>query len=62
MNAANEVAVESFVAGKIGFGEISKVVELTIRGHSVQKNPSLDDLMQADRWARSEAATIVAER
>jgi 1-deoxy-D-xylulose-5-phosphate reductoisomerase len=62
MNAANEVAVESFVAGKIAFGEISKVVELTIRRHSVQKSPSLDDLMQADRWARAEAAKTVAER
>jgi 1-deoxy-D-xylulose-5-phosphate reductoisomerase len=61
MNAANEVAVESFVAGKIAFGEISKVVELTIRRHSVQKSPSLDDLMQADRWARAEAAKTVAE-
>jgi 1-deoxy-D-xylulose-5-phosphate reductoisomerase len=62
MNAANEVAVESFVAGKIAFGEISKVVELTICRHSVQKSPSLDDLIQADRWARAEAAKTVAER
>jgi 1-deoxy-D-xylulose-5-phosphate reductoisomerase len=59
MNAANEVAVESFEAGKITFGEISRVVELTIRRHRVQKSPSLDDLLQADRWARTEAAQLV---
>jgi 1-deoxy-D-xylulose-5-phosphate reductoisomerase len=61
MNAANEAAVEAFTAGKIAFGEISRVVELTIRRHRVQSSPSLDDLLQADRWARTEAATIVAE-
>ncbi|MGB7158982.1 MAG: 1-deoxy-D-xylulose-5-phosphate reductoisomerase [Tepidisphaeraceae bacterium] len=60
MNAANEVAVESFVAGKIPFGEISRTVELTIRRHRVQRGASLDDLVQADAWARSEAAAIVA--
>ena len=59
MNAANEVAVEAFTAGKIAFGEISRTVELTIRRHRVQSSPSLDDLLQADRWARSEAANLV---
>ena len=59
MNAANEVAVEAFTTGKITFGEISRTVELTIRAHRVQKSPSLDDLLQADRWARAEAAKIV---
>jgi 1-deoxy-D-xylulose-5-phosphate reductoisomerase len=59
MNAANEVAVEAFTAGKIAFGEISRTVEITIRRHRVQKSPSLDDLLQADRWARAEAAKLV---
>ncbi len=59
MNAANEVAVEAFTTGKITFGEISRTVELTIRRHRVQSEPSLDDLLQADRWARAEAAAIV---
>ena len=59
MNAANEVAVEAFTTGKITFGEISRTVELTIRAHRVQKSPSLDDLLQADRWARAKAAKLV---
>lgn len=59
MNAANEVAVEAFMAGKIAFGEISRTVELIIRRHRVQLSPSLDDLLQADRWARAEAAVTV---
>jgi 1-deoxy-D-xylulose-5-phosphate reductoisomerase len=60
MNAANEVAVEAFVAGKIRFGRIPQVVRSTIEHHRVQPAPSLDDLFEADRWARQVAESIVA--
>jgi 1-deoxy-D-xylulose-5-phosphate reductoisomerase len=59
LNAANEVCVEAFIAGKIAFGEICRTVELTIRRHRLTPNPSLDDLLQADRWARTEARAII---
>jgi 1-deoxy-D-xylulose-5-phosphate reductoisomerase len=59
LNAANEVAVEAFAAGKMPFGEISRAVELTIRAHRVQPSPSMDDLLQADRWARAEASALI---
>ena len=62
LNAANEVAVEAFLGGGIAFGEISRVVELTIRRHRLQPSPSLDDLFEADRWARAEAGSVVAPR
>jgi len=52
LNAANEVAVELFASGKISFGEISRLVGITMERHSVQPRPSLDDLVEADRWAR----------
>jgi len=54
MNAANEAAVEAFAAGLIPFGEISRLVGLTIGSHRLQPGPSLDDLLQADRWARDQ--------
>ena len=60
MNAANEVAVEAFVAGKIRFGRIPEVVRGTIERHRVQTHPSLDDLVEADRWARQEAESAIA--
>jgi 1-deoxy-D-xylulose-5-phosphate reductoisomerase len=60
LNAANEAAVEAFIAGAIGFGEISRVVELTIDSHQVQQSPSLDDLFEADRWAREKARSLLA--
>ncbi len=59
LNAANEVAVNAFVAGQIRFGMISRAVELTIRKQQLVATPTLDDLMQADAWARSTAGTII---
>ncbi len=59
MNAANEVAVEAFMAGKIRFGRIPGVVRDTIERHKVQTHPSLDDLFAADRWARQQAESYL---
>ncbi|MCC6424807.1 MAG: 1-deoxy-D-xylulose-5-phosphate reductoisomerase [Phycisphaerales bacterium] len=61
MNAANESAVAAFTSGKIRFGEISRMVELTIQEHEVQPNPGLDDLLEADRWARNTANRWIEE-
>jgi 1-deoxy-D-xylulose-5-phosphate reductoisomerase len=58
MNAANEAAVGAFLGGKIQFGEICRVVELTIGQHRVQGQPTLDDVLEADRWARTTAAGL----
>jgi 1-deoxy-D-xylulose-5-phosphate reductoisomerase len=62
LNAANEAAVAAFIAGKIAFGEICGVVERTISQHRVQGSPTLDDLLEADRWARATAETSIAAR
>jgi 1-deoxy-D-xylulose-5-phosphate reductoisomerase len=59
LNAANEAAVEAFMAGTIRFGMISRIVELTIREHRFKPSPSLDDLLEADRWARDSARALI---
>ncbi|MCS7034093.1 MAG: 1-deoxy-D-xylulose-5-phosphate reductoisomerase [Phycisphaerae bacterium] len=59
LNAANEIAVEAFTTGKIPFGRIAPVVEATMQKHAVQPSPSLDDLLEADRWARRTAAALI---
>jgi len=61
LNAANEAAVEAFVAGNIPFGGIARAVEHTIRAHTVQTTPSLDDLLKADQWARRTALQFIRE-
>jgi 1-deoxy-D-xylulose-5-phosphate reductoisomerase len=52
MNAANEEAVAAFAAGRIAFGEISELVRLTIDTHTPRAQPTLDELLAADQWAR----------
>ena len=52
MNAANEAAVAAFMSGNLPFGEIFRLVSLTIAEHRLQAQPTLDDLLEADRWAR----------
>jgi 1-deoxy-D-xylulose-5-phosphate reductoisomerase len=61
LNAANEVAVAAFVAGNIRFGDICATVERTIAGHRLQAHPSLDDLLEADRWAREAALAMISK-
>lgn len=61
MNAANEVAVEAFCGGRLGFDRIPLVVEASMRAHRVDNNGELAAYLQADQWARGEAARQVAQ-
>jgi 1-deoxy-D-xylulose-5-phosphate reductoisomerase len=55
MNAANEIAVDSFVNRKISFTQISETVANVMGKHQVVAHPALDEILAADAWARSEA-------
>ncbi len=59
LNAANEVAVEAFVAGTIGFIDMPDVVEETIDSHKPVEPLSVSDVLKADRWGRHKAKEIV---
>lgn len=54
LNAANETAVELFRAGAIGFRDIARVTERALQEHNFQQSPTLAEIMEADRKARSE--------
>jgi len=56
LNAANEVAVEAFVNGKINFPQITETVRRTMEAHKIISSPTLEQLLEADAWARREAA------
>jgi 1-deoxy-D-xylulose-5-phosphate reductoisomerase len=60
-NAANEVAVEAFREGRLGFVEIIDTVAHVLGAHDVPSNaaPSLDEILAADAWAREEAARLI---
>jgi 1-deoxy-D-xylulose-5-phosphate reductoisomerase len=54
LNAANEVAVDAFVNKRIGFCQISETVALTLKRHKVVVHPTLEQILEADAWARTE--------
>jgi 1-deoxy-D-xylulose-5-phosphate reductoisomerase len=56
LNAANEVAVEAFVRGRIDFPGISATVGRTMGRHKAISHPTLDQILEADAWAREDAA------
>jgi 1-deoxy-D-xylulose-5-phosphate reductoisomerase len=53
-NAANETAVENFLAGRIPFVQIMQLVEHCLDKHDVRPTVCLDDVLEADAWAREE--------
>lgn len=59
-NAANEVAVGAFLAGRIAFGRIAEVIERTLEAHRPQPLCSLEGVQAADREARALAEGIAA--
>jgi len=56
LNAANEIAVEAFVNHKINFPQITEAVQHTMDAHKVIAHPTLEQILEADAWARREAA------
>ena len=62
LNAANEVAVQAFIAGKIAFADIPATVETVVDTHEPGDATSLDDVVAADAAARDAADRIVEER
>ena len=60
LNAANEVAVEAFLAGRIPFLAIGEVVEEAMERHRSSPAVDVEVVLSADRWAREEARRITA--
>ncbi len=61
LNAANEVAVEAFLGGKIKFLDIGEVSRKVMEEHHPPNDFDLDSIIEADRWARRQAELVVEE-
>jgi 1-deoxy-D-xylulose-5-phosphate reductoisomerase len=59
MNAANEIAVYAFLRNRIGFLDMTDVIERTMHKVSYIKTPSLDDYFESDGEARNFAADLI---
>jgi 1-deoxy-D-xylulose-5-phosphate reductoisomerase len=58
--AVDEVAVEFFLAGKISFTGITRLVEQTLAQHQAVAQPSLEEIMAATDWAREKVRQLSA--
>jgi len=61
LSAANEIAVENFLAGGVKWNQIASIIETTMQHHDGQIPTTVDDILEADRLARVWATKISAE-
>jgi len=59
LNAANEVAVNSFMQRRIDFARIPLLVERVMEMHDKVKQPDLDSILAADAWARVRCEELI---
>ena len=55
LNGANEMAVEYFLGGRIGFLQIPLLIERVMKRHETFSPDSIESIIEADRWARKAA-------
>jgi len=59
LNAANEVAVAAFLDRRVGFFDIPGVIETVMSRHAPEADPTLEGVLAADTWARTEAQEVL---
>lgn len=59
MNAANEIAVEAFLAGRIRFMAIAEAIEKVMEQHEPHALASIEEVLEADRWGRRIAKEVL---
>ncbi|MCX7635115.1 MAG: 1-deoxy-D-xylulose-5-phosphate reductoisomerase, partial [Syntrophales bacterium] len=61
MNAANEVAVAAFLEGRVSFVDIASVIQEVLAAMKHLHSPTISDLIDADRRARTIAKNMIEE-
>jgi 1-deoxy-D-xylulose-5-phosphate reductoisomerase len=59
LNAANEICVEEFLRGGVPFPAIPEVIGMVVEAHRNTVQPGLEDIFQADAWARARARELI---
>jgi 1-deoxy-D-xylulose-5-phosphate reductoisomerase len=59
LNAANEICVREFLNRKLQFLSIPKIIENVIQRHRNKIRPELQDVLEADSWAREESSRLI---
>ena len=58
-NAANEIAVAAFLAGRIPFGRIAETIERVLEAHPTESTLTLEAVNAADQWARIKTEEVL---
>ena len=61
LSAADEVAVDLFLQGRIGFMDIYRTIDRVLEDHTSLPGKSLDEILAADHWARTRAQEVAEE-
>ncbi len=61
LSAADEIAVELFLQGRIGFMDIYRTINRVLDDHIPTQGDHLEDILKADRWARNRARSAAEE-
>ncbi|GAB4287980.1 MAG: 1-deoxy-D-xylulose-5-phosphate reductoisomerase [Marinilabiliales bacterium] len=59
LNAANEIAVDAFLKGKISFTDISDIIEKAMDKITFVQNPNIEDLIETDKESRIYAKSLI---
>jgi 1-deoxy-D-xylulose-5-phosphate reductoisomerase len=57
LNAVNEEAVQAFLNGVVKFQQIAELCERAVSEHPFIDDPTLEDILRLDAWARKEVQT-----
>jgi 1-deoxy-D-xylulose-5-phosphate reductoisomerase len=60
LNAANEIAVQAFCDRQISFTDISETVSRVMEAHEIIGQPMLEQILEADTWARETARSSLS--
>ena len=61
LNAANEVAVEAFCERQLSYMGITESVAAVMAAHEIVAQPSLEEILEADSWARNAAQNVILD-
>jgi 1-deoxy-D-xylulose-5-phosphate reductoisomerase len=59
LNGANEIAVAAFLDRRIGFREIHRIIDKTMRQHINRRAREVGEILEVDRWARDRASSFI---
>ena len=61
LNAANEVAVQAFLDGRLGFMGIPRLIAATMNAHEADRVSAVAQVRRVDAWARQRAGQLAGE-